>query len=212
MEAKRVMFLCKTRSAFCLVGLVLAPIALAQTASAPPSPVKQVEQASIAYEQMKIQGREQSLNLRTLAALQRASQENALKEKIAKVLNEGSEKPSALMDPNRALPQLSASAVQQLPPALPAGGAQSVGSVNAQVSTPTVPKQQTVVPGTLLSIFGQAGQLKAEIYTGNQSTQVLSVGDQYSGWKITAIRANGLSAVDLRRGRNQELALGGKLR
>lgn len=144
---------------------------------APAAPVKPtVETATTPVEQIKLNGRTLPLNIKTLAELQRLTEEKELREKLQETLKTGG-------------------AVQ-----IPTSNLQAVAP--AAASTPAIQTQEVPAPAkrarpatpsnTLVAVFGPENSLKAEVLVGNNQSRQLKKGDSFGNFRVASISQNGI--------------------
>lgn len=168
-----------------------------------PLQAEDVEQASVPQQKIVIDGKEVVLNLRTLANLQRESQERAFAEKLERILGDAS-KTDTKQQTKSSIRPIVKEAPQGGNPVKPVQGAGTTEKV-----TPVA--QASVIPnGTLLSVFGPADELMAEVYSGSGKVLTLQAGERYQGWKIQSIDYAGLTVHQS--GKTRQWALGERLR
>lgn len=144
-------------------------------AAAPAKPT--VETATTPVEQIKLNGRTLPLNIKTLAELQRLTEEKELREKLQEALQTG----GAINIP--------ASNLQAATPTAPVATA-------AAEQSPTVAaprRARPVVPvNTLMAVYGPDNNLKAEVFVGKKEARQLKKGDSFGNFRVASISQNGI--------------------
>jgi hypothetical protein len=145
---------------------------------APATPVKPtVETATTPVEQIKLNGRTLPLNIKTLAELQRLTEEKELREKLQETLQTGGaiNIPAANLQPATPATPVATAAVEQAAP----------------VAAPI--RARPVVPvNTLMAVYGPDNNLKAEVFVGKKEARQLKKGDSFGNFRVASISQNGI--------------------
>jgi len=149
-------------------------------AAAPAKPT--VETATTPVEQIKLNGRTLPLNIKTLAELQRLTEEKELREKLQEALQTG----GAINIP--------ASNLQAATPTAPV--ATAAAEQSATVAAPR--RARPVVPvNTLMAVYGPDNNLKAEVFVGKKEARQLKKGDSFGNFRVASISQNGIQLEPL---------------
>lgn len=145
---------------------------------APAAPIKPtVESATTPVEQIKLNGRTLPLNIKTLAELQRLTEEKELQERLQETLKTGG------------AVQIPASNLQPATAAIPA----TTAAAEPKVAMPTSKSTRAATPkNTLVAVFGPESNLKAEVIVENNQSRQLKKGDSFGNFRVASISQNGI--------------------
>ena len=163
---------------FTHVAIAQTPAPTGIPGAAPAAPAKPtVETATTPVEQIKLNGRTLPLNIKTLAELQRLTEEKELREKLQEALQTG----EAINIP--------AANLQAATPATPVATA-----AVEQAAPVAAPKRaRPVVPvNTLMAVYGPDNNLKAEVFVGKKEVRQLKKGDSFGNFRVASISQNGI--------------------